>query len=48
MDSLYLQGLIAGRRIVASKGLDALDRVISELQTHLIETTAVEIVAETR
>ena len=48
MDSLYLQGLIAARRIVASKGLDALDRVISELELHAIETTAVQIVAETR
>lgn len=48
MNNLYLDGLITARKVVASKGVEALDRLIEEIKSHSIETTAVEIVAETR
>lgn len=48
MKSLFLEGLISAREIVKSKGVDALDALIEEHLTYTIETTAVEIKAETR
>ena len=48
MNNLYLDGLITARKIVANKGIEALDRLIEEIKSHSIETTALEVSVETR
>ena len=48
MKSLFLEGLISARDLVKAKGLDALDALIEEHLSYTIETTAVNLQAETR
>jgi hypothetical protein len=48
MQSFFLEGLESAREIVENKGISALDDLIKELKETKIETTALQINAETR
>lgn len=48
MKSLFLEGLISARDLVKAKGLDALEALIEEHQTYVIETTAIAPEMEVR
>ena len=48
MKSIFLEGLKTARELVASKGIQALDVLIAEHESGLIETTAIQPAMETR
>jgi len=48
MKSIFLEGLKTARDLVTSKGIAALDELIAEHETGIIETTAITIAMESR